>query len=161
MSFLIVWSFFYFFCLMIRRPPRSTRTDTLFPYTTLFRSGERLADKQLVQAAIADTWVQLRQFRLLVLETAWLADQGNDWKALRKNVSAVKTVMPKVLNDVASQALHLHGALGLTHELPFAEWVINSFHVGLADGPTEVNQLVVAREVLKDDKHEPNTVPGS
>src|SRR3546814_965854 len=30
-----------FFFLMIRRPPRSTRTDTLFPYTTLFRSGER------------------------------------------------------------------------------------------------------------------------
>src|SRR3546814_960028 len=30
--------FFYFFCLMIRRPPRSTRTDTRFPYTTLFRS---------------------------------------------------------------------------------------------------------------------------
>src|SRR3546814_19642705 len=29
----------YFFFLMIRRPPRSTRTDTLFPYTTLFRSG--------------------------------------------------------------------------------------------------------------------------
>src|SRR3546814_18381657 len=29
----------YFFCLMIRRPPRSTRTDTLFPYTTLFRSA--------------------------------------------------------------------------------------------------------------------------
>src|SRR3546814_13806712 len=27
-----------FFCLMIRRPPRSTRTDTLFPYTTLFRA---------------------------------------------------------------------------------------------------------------------------
>src|SRR3546814_4143024 len=26
---------------MLRRPPRSTRTDTLFPYTTLFRSGER------------------------------------------------------------------------------------------------------------------------
>src|SRR3546814_1008460 len=30
--------FFSFFFLMIRRPPRSTRTDTLFPYTTLFRS---------------------------------------------------------------------------------------------------------------------------
>src|SRR3546814_13100765 len=27
-----------FVCLMVRRPPRSTRTDTLFPYTTLFRS---------------------------------------------------------------------------------------------------------------------------
>src|SRR3546814_9642990 len=30
-----------FFFLMIRRPPRSTRTDTLFPYTTLFRSSTR------------------------------------------------------------------------------------------------------------------------
>src|SRR3546814_13178280 len=33
---LIVYAFFF---LMIRRPPRSTRTDTLFPYTTLFRSA--------------------------------------------------------------------------------------------------------------------------
>src|SRR3546814_5289252 len=30
-----------FFFLMIRRPPRSTHTDTLFPYTTLFRSAQR------------------------------------------------------------------------------------------------------------------------
>src|SRR3546814_17501610 len=30
-----------FFVLMIRRPPRSTRTDTLFPYTTLFRNGQQ------------------------------------------------------------------------------------------------------------------------
>src|SRR3546814_6217442 len=33
--------YFFVFFLMIRRPPRSTRTDTLFPYTTLFRSGGR------------------------------------------------------------------------------------------------------------------------
>src|SRR3546814_8922918 len=32
-------SLIYFFFLMLRRPPRSTRTDTLFPYTTLFRSA--------------------------------------------------------------------------------------------------------------------------
>src|SRR3546814_12579717 len=37
--FLFVYSFFIIFFLMIRRPPRSTRTDTLFPYTTLFRSS--------------------------------------------------------------------------------------------------------------------------
>src|SRR3546814_3142911 len=34
---------FVFFFLMIRRPPRSTRTDTLFPYTTLFRSSGKYA----------------------------------------------------------------------------------------------------------------------
>src|SRR3546814_5512185 len=32
----------FFFFLMIRRPPRSTRTDTLFPYTTLFRSEQQI-----------------------------------------------------------------------------------------------------------------------
>src|SRR3546814_3922708 len=35
---------------MIRRPPRSTRTDTLFPYTTLFRSGHGKAQQLLHQA---------------------------------------------------------------------------------------------------------------
>src|SRR3546814_11838139 len=37
---ILVFEFFFFF-LRIRRPPRSTRTDTLFPYTTLFRSFQR------------------------------------------------------------------------------------------------------------------------
>src|SRR3546814_12613689 len=41
-------SFLDFFFLMIRRPPRSTRTDTLFPYTTLFRS-QALQDFDEVQ----------------------------------------------------------------------------------------------------------------
>src|SRR3546814_13556447 len=40
MLFMYMW-FVVIFCLMIRRPPRSTRTDTLFSYTTLFRSVER------------------------------------------------------------------------------------------------------------------------
>src|SRR3546814_14229466 len=40
---LCLFSDVFFFFLMIRRPPRSTRTDTLFPYTTLFRSRRRAA----------------------------------------------------------------------------------------------------------------------
>src|SRR3546814_2323321 len=39
--------FCYFFFLMIRRPPRSTRTDTLFPYTTLFRSEVELTRRNI------------------------------------------------------------------------------------------------------------------
>src|SRR3546814_6382238 len=43
--------FYYFFFLMRRRPPRSTRTDTLFPYTTLFRSSSsrRRSEKDLAR----------------------------------------------------------------------------------------------------------------
>lgn len=145
----------------MRTLAQATRAFEMTCERVLSRStkGELLARKQMVQEKIADSWVQLRQFRLLVLETAWLADQGKDWKAIRKNVSAVKMIMPDVLHDISARALHLHGSLGLSHELPFAEWVINSFHVGLADGPTEVHKMVVAREVLKDFKAEEAMFP--
>src|SRR3546814_11940694 len=39
---------------MIRRPPRSTRTDTLFPYTTLFRSGFDIVGVQVGQLGLRD-----------------------------------------------------------------------------------------------------------
>src|SRR3546814_16899893 len=42
-----------FFFLMRRRPPRSTRTDTLFPYTTLFRSGNSMKPFRSAVAALA------------------------------------------------------------------------------------------------------------
>src|SRR3546814_12435782 len=43
---MIIVSFFCIsFCVMLRRPPRSTRTDTLFPYTTLFRSYREKAGR--------------------------------------------------------------------------------------------------------------------
>ncbi|MFD2577559.1 acyl-CoA dehydrogenase family protein [Novosphingobium colocasiae] len=111
--------------------------------------GELLASKQMVQEKIADSWVQLRQFRLLVLETAWLADTGKDWKAIRTNVAAVKAIMPSILHDIAQRALYLHGSLGLSTQMPFSAAIINSYHVGLADGPTEVHKVTIAREVLK------------
>src|SRR3546814_10907304 len=46
---------------MIRRPPRSTRTDTLFPYTTLFRSQSRVlcdAPLQLCKLVRAGAWTR-------------------------------------------------------------------------------------------------------
>src|SRR3546814_9332022 len=48
---------FIFFLLMIRRQPRSTRTDTLFPYTTLFRSREPLPVDILVLVDVEITRV--------------------------------------------------------------------------------------------------------
>src|SRR3546814_655894 len=47
-----------FFFLMIRRPPRSTRTDTLFPYTTLFRSGLMETDWAENRAKIPEGWIR-------------------------------------------------------------------------------------------------------
>lgn len=111
--------------------------------------GDVLWKQQMVQERIADAWIQLRQFRLLVLETAWMADKSNDWKAVRQSVSAVKVMMPKILHDIASMAMHLHGSLGITTQMPFSDHLMNSFMLGLADGPTEVHKAVVARELLR------------
>src|SRR3546814_9115032 len=46
----------FVFFLMIRRPPRSTRTDTLFPYTTLFRSPAAVCDEAERWNARLDAW---------------------------------------------------------------------------------------------------------
>src|SRR3546814_15481900 len=45
-----------FFFLMIRRPPRSTRTDTLFPYTTLFRSCLRSSRAHILRPPTCHAW---------------------------------------------------------------------------------------------------------
>ena len=110
--------------------------------------GELLAKKQMVQEKIADSWIELEQFRLLVLRTAWLIDKHNDYKLVRKDISAVKAAMPKLLHDIASRALHLHGSIGISTEMPFARQVLASYYLALADGPTEVHKVMVAREVL-------------
>ncbi len=114
-----------------------------------FTQGEILARKQLVQEAIADTWIQIEQFRLLVLRTAWLIDERQDYRQVRGDIAAIKAAMPKVMLDVTSRALQLHGSLGLTKEMPFFDMLVAGYTVGLADGPTEVHKVTLAREVLK------------
>jgi acyl-CoA dehydrogenase len=114
--------------------------------------GEVLARKQLVQEMIADSWIQLEQFRLLVLRTAWKIDRYNDYQRVRADISAVKAAMPQVLHDVAARALQVHGSLGVSNEMPFGSMVLESFHMGLADGATEVHKVTLARQVLGDYK---------
>src|SRR3546814_11387185 len=55
--FIRILSSVFFFFLMYRRPPRSTRTDTLFPYTTLFRSI-RINGMSFLQILAGSTWEQ-------------------------------------------------------------------------------------------------------
>lgn len=112
--------------------------------------GELLAHKQMVQEKIADSWVELEQFRLLVLRTAWKIDKLKDYMQVRKDIAAIKAVMPKVYHDIAARALHLHGSLGVSNEMPFTQQIVGSFVMGLADGPTEVHKVTVARQVLRE-----------
>ena len=92
----------------------------------------------------------MAQFRLFVLYTAWEIDKYNDYKRVRKDIATAKVVMPTVLHDIAWRAMQVHGALGTTNEMPFMGMVHGAGIMGLADGPTEVHKVTVARQVLRE-----------
>ncbi|NGP08685.1 acyl-CoA dehydrogenase [Rhodococcus sp. 14C212] len=121
--------------------------------------GGTLADHQLVQEMIADSWIQLQQFRLLVLQTAWKIDKYNDYRKVVIDISAVKAAMPKVLLDVAGRAIQIHGSLGISTEMPFGSWVMESFHMALADGATELHKIQVAKQLLRGVEPAPGLFP--
>lgn len=112
--------------------------------------GSLLAQKQFVQGYIADSYAQLMQFRLFVLYTAWTIDKYKDYKRVRKDIAAVKVLMPGVLHDVAWRSMQVHGALGVSNEMPLLRMVHAAAALGLADGPTEVHKVTVARQVLRE-----------
>src|SRR3546814_14966040 len=67
---------------MIRRPPRSTRTDTLFPYTTRFRSGRLVVngeDARLAQVLAMGCWTPVETFGLD--DAAAVGGKPFDWSA--------------------------------------------------------------------------------
>jgi acyl-CoA dehydrogenase len=111
-----------------------------------------LASLQMTQERIADSWIEMEQFRLLVLRTAWLIDKYQDYKRVRKDIAAVKVAMPKVYHDVVQRAMHLHGAIGVSNEMPFMNMLAGAESLAIADGPTEVHKVTLATQLLKDYK---------
>jgi acyl-CoA dehydrogenase len=108
-----------------------------------------LANKQLSQQFIADSAIELEQFRLLVMKTAWIID-NEPHGAARKHIAMCKVAMAKIYHDVIQRAIQIHGSLGVTTELPLYDWWCSVPSLALADGPTEVHKVSVAKAVLKD-----------
>jgi acyl-CoA dehydrogenase len=114
--------------------------------------GTLVAEKQLVQQAIAESWTQIQSLRLLVLQTAWQIDQAvaaGGHASVRAEVAAIKNLGAKVVHDVVERAVHLHGALGASDEMPLARmWQVVPQYA-IWDGPTEVHVTTIARQILK------------
>ena len=122
-----------------------------------FTQGSILADKQTIQNLIADSYAEIMQFRLFVAYVAWRIDALQDYKAVRRDIAAVKVLMPQDLHNVVSRAIQVHGALGPTNELPLVRMLLQSVTLGLVDGPSEAHRVTVAREVLR--HHHPSAGP--
>jgi len=113
-----------------------------------FTQGSSLADKQLVQAFIADSYTDLMPFRLAVLHAAWLIDTAGEGAA-RAEIGACKILAAKVVQAIALRAIQVHGAMGITEQLPLTNMLIGGVALGLADGPTEAHKVNLARLLLK------------
>ena len=120
--------------------------------------GELLAAKQFTSEKIADAWIELTQFRLQVLHAAWRVDAVGA-HAARREIAGVKVATPKVYHDAVLRTMQLHGALGVSNEMPLARMLLGAVALGLADGPTEVHKLSLAREVLKEHRPSAGTWP--
>src|SRR3546814_6525631 len=74
MSLYYSFLFLLFFFLMIRRPPRSTRTDTLFPYTTLFRS------RRFGKSLLVSTLKELFSGNKELFKDLWIYNSDYNWQ---------------------------------------------------------------------------------
>ena len=97
-------------------------------------------------------------YRLLVLKTAWMIDTQPHGTA-RMHIAMCKVAMARVYHDIVRRAVHLHGALGTTHELPLAKMWMGVPMLSVADGPTEVHQIQIANALLKKTQPAPGLFP--
>jgi acyl-CoA dehydrogenase len=110
--------------------------------------GKIIADHQMVQEKIADSYAEINMLRLLVLWTAWTIDNSSTQEA-RTQIAACKYTCAKVLKDVSFRALHIMGSLGTTNLTPLQAMYAGAPTMGIADGVDEVHKVTVARNVLK------------
>ncbi|MGI9579194.1 MAG: acyl-CoA dehydrogenase family protein [Microthrixaceae bacterium] len=110
--------------------------------------GATIAEHQMVQQKIAESYASINMLRLYVLETAWKIDNSSTQET-RTDIAAVKFTMAKVLREVSFNALHIHGSLGTTDLTPLQAMYAEAPTMGIADGVDEVHKATVARRVLK------------
>ncbi|HEU5213153.1 MAG TPA: acyl-CoA dehydrogenase family protein [Gaiellaceae bacterium] len=109
--------------------------------------GSRLADKQTIQNWIADSAADIHACRLMTLDAAHKIDAGGE---ARVEISIIKFVAARVLNEVIDRAIQVHGGLGLTDRTPLAAMYAMARGARIYDGPDEVHRMVVSRRILKE-----------
>jgi acyl-CoA dehydrogenase len=110
--------------------------------------GSIIAEHQMVQEAIAQSYADINQLRLLVLWTAWTIDNSSTQEA-RTQIAACKYTCAKVLREVSYRAMHIYGSLGTTNLTPLQAMWAGAPTMSVADGVDEVHKVTVARNVLK------------
>jgi acyl-CoA dehydrogenase len=113
------------------------------PQRTTF--GVPLSERQTVQNWVAEAATKIHAARLMAYEAAWRIDQGQD---ARNQVSMVKAFGTELGFETVDRCMQLHGAMGMTREMPLQMMLMHARNMRIYDGPTEIHHWVVARNLL-------------
>ncbi len=97
--------------------------------------GKPLSERQAIQFMIADSVMELRAAELMVYDCAWRFDKGEDVRDLSYMVKITATEMA---SRVVDRAIQVHGAMGLSTELPLEWWYRQLRTIRITEGVTEV-----------------------
>jgi acyl-CoA dehydrogenase len=107
--------------------------------------GKRLAELQLTQAALADMATEIDAARLLTYRAAWLRDQG---AAVTQEAAMAKLAATEAAQRAIDRAVQLFGARGVTHGTVTERLYREIRALRIYEGATEVQKLIIARELL-------------
>jgi acyl-CoA dehydrogenase len=113
------------------------------PQRTTF--GKPLSERQTVQNWIADAATRIHAARLMTYDCAWKLDQGRD---VRSEISMIKSYALEMAWEVVDHAMQCFGAMGMTREMPLQQMAGRIRLMRIYDGPTEIHNWVVARNLL-------------
>ena len=114
------------------------------PQRTTF--GSTLADKQTIQNWITDAEIGVHSSRLMAYHCAWKLDRG---ESVRREISMLKSHAIENAWTVVDRAMQTFGAMGMTKELPLQQMANEIRLMRIYDGPTEIHNWVVARDLLR------------
>ncbi|MGH7933098.1 MAG: acyl-CoA dehydrogenase family protein [Candidatus Binataceae bacterium] len=115
---------------------------------TRWAHGSLLADKANIQQWIADSRIEIDSARLMVMHAAWKMDTVGKREA-RNEISMIKVLCANMVMTVLDRAIQLHGAMGMSDDLPIARFWRESRALRIADGPDEVHRQTIARREVR------------
>ncbi len=116
------------------------------------RPGVTLGNQQTIQDWIATSRMAIDSARLSVLEAAWRLEKGGLSEA-RDRISAIKFQVARVMQEVVDRAIQVHGAAGITDDLPLAFFYRTERAARIYDGPDEVHKIALAKRILRGFSH--------
>lgn len=114
--------------------------------------GQTLADFQLTQAKLAQMATGVDAAALLTYRAAWQRDQGRN---VTREAAMAKMTATETAQQVIDAAVQMFGGLGVVSEHPVERLYREIRALRIYEGATEVQQLIIARELLKSQKGQP------